>query len=181
MNTYALALRRPAGAVAALAAAAGLILAGCSTASSGSSGSSGPGRARPPAARRPATSSSSGNSGGSTSVVSSNSLPFPIAVGNTWKYTDTDGPTVGTTVDTIAAVTPVADGQQVKMDGTISNPGLTSHSSGYFIFHPDGSITYPFSQFNTSSSTTKVQATVRHHHVSVGVGSSPLGRCRTAR
>ena len=26
----------------------------------------------------------------------------------------------------------------------------------YFIFHPDGSITYPFSQFNTSSSTTKV-------------------------
>ena len=33
---------------------------------------------------------------------------------------------------------------------------MTTHSTGYFVFHPDGSITYPFNQFNSSSSTTKV-------------------------
>jgi hypothetical protein len=44
------------------------------------------------------------------------------------------------------------------MDGTISTGAgsLTTHSTGYFVFHSDGSITYPFNQFNSSSSTTKV-------------------------
>jgi hypothetical protein len=156
MNVHALAPRRPAVAVAAAAAAAGLILAGCSTASSGPPGGSGSTSSKAAAAKSGGTNSGAGNSGGSTSVVSANSVPFPIAVGNTWKYTDTDGTIVGTTVDRIGAVAPVADGQQVKMDGTISNPGLTSHSSAYFVFHSDGSITYPFNQFNTSNSTTKV-------------------------
>jgi hypothetical protein len=156
MTTYAPSLRHPAGAALALAAVGGLILTGCSTGSSGSSGGSGSTSSKAASSSSASAKAGSGSSGGSTSVVSADSLPFPIAVGNTWKYTDTDGATVGTTVDTIAAVTPVADGQQVKMDGTISNPGLTSHSSAYFIFHSDGSITYPFSQFNTSSSTTKV-------------------------
>jgi hypothetical protein len=59
-------------------------------------------------------------------------------------------------VDKIASVTPVSGGQQVLMDSTITIAGVTSHSSGYFIFHPDGSITYPFSQFNSGSSPTKV-------------------------
>ncbi len=155
MTSHASLLRSPGWAALGLAAAAGLILTGCSTASPSSSGGSGS-NASKAASSSAATSSSSSSSGGSTSVVSTNSVPFPIAVGNTWKYTDSDGLTVGTTVNTIAAVTPVADGQQVQMDGTISNPGLTSHSSAYFIFHPDGSITYPFNQFNTGSSTTKV-------------------------
>ncbi len=108
-------------------------------------------------------------------------MPFPIAVGNTWKYTDTDGATVGTTVNTIAAVTPVSGGQQVKMDGTISNLGLTSHSSAYFIFHSDGSITYPFRPVQHEQFNDEGDATVRHHHVSVGRRRWPLGRCRMAR
>ncbi len=156
MNTHASSLRHPAAAAIALAAAAGLTLVGCGTAnsgsgslsSSGSSGSSAP------------TSSKSANtsSGGSTSAVSSNSLPYPIAVGNTWTYKDTNIGSGGTTVDRVAAVTPVSGGQQVTMDGTISTGAgsLTTHSTGYFVFHPDGSITYPFNQFNSNSSTTKV-------------------------
>jgi hypothetical protein len=153
MDIHGLPLRRPAGAVAALAAAAGLILAGCSTASPGSSGTSGSGASKAAGGKSAGTNSGSANSGGSTSVVSTNSVPYPIGVGNTWRYSDSDG---GKTVDRMAAVTAVSGGQQVKMDGTITTFGLTTHSSAYFIFHSDGSITYPFNQFNTSSSTTKL-------------------------
>ena len=156
MNTYALAFRRPATAVAALAAAAGLVLAGCSSGGSGPSGSSG--GAGSSAGSSTSGGTSSGNSGGSTSVVSSASVPFPIAVGNTWKYTDTTSAVLGAkSVDTIAAVKPVSGGQQVTMDSTITTLGTKSHSTGYFIFHSDGSISYPFSQFNTGSSHTTVR------------------------
>jgi len=148
MNLHALPLRHPAGAAVALAAVAGLVLTGCSTGSSGSSGGSGSTASKAASSKSAGTTS---GSGGSTPVVASNSLPFPIAVGNTWKYNDTNG----TTVDRIASVTPVSGGQQVQMDGTITTLGTTSSSTAYFIFHSDGSITYPFNQFNTSSSTTK--------------------------
>jgi hypothetical protein len=149
MTTHASSLRHPAGAALALAAVAGLILTGCSTGSSGSSAGSGTGSSK--AASSSASAKASSNSG-STSVVSANSVPFPIAVGNTWKYDDTNG----TTVNTIAAITPVSGGQQVTMNGAITTLGTTSSSTGYFIFHPDGSITYPFNQFNTSNSSAKV-------------------------
>ena len=153
MNSHALALRRPASAVAALAAAAGLVLAGCSAGGSGSSGSSGSGGA----SGSTSAGTTSGGSGGSASVVSSSSVPFPIAAGNTWKYTDTNNGVSGSkSVDRIAAVRPVAGGQEVTMDSTITTLGTTSHSTAYFIFHSDGSISYPFSQFNTGSSQAKV-------------------------
>jgi len=156
MNTHAYSLRHSAGAAVALSAAAGLVLAGCSSPSSGSGSSNSSGSSGTSSAAASSKSANT-NSGGSTSVVSSNSVPFPIAVGNTWTYKDTNLASGGTTVDKIAAVTPVSGGQQVTMDGTISTGGpLTTHSTGYFIFHSDGSITYPFNQFNTSSSTTKV-------------------------
>jgi hypothetical protein len=155
MNTHALAQRnRPAGAAVALAALAGLVLAGCSTSSPGSTASKPAGSG---SASAKSSSSGAGSSGGSTSVISANSLPFPIAVGNTWTYTDTnEAVTGGMTVDKIVAVAPVSGGQQVTMADAITVAGTTSNSTGYFIFHPDGSITYPFNQFNTNSSTTKV-------------------------
>jgi hypothetical protein len=152
MTTYASSLRHPAGTALALAAVAGLVLTGCSTGSSGSSAGSGSGSSKAASSSSASAKTGSASTAGSTSVVAANSLPFPIAVGNTWKYNDTNG----TTVNTIAAVTPVSGGQQVTMDGTITTLGTTSSSTGYFIFHPDGSITYPFNQFNTSSSSTKV-------------------------
>jgi hypothetical protein len=147
MNTYALTLRRPAGAVAALVVAAGLVLAGCGTGGSGS-----PGTAGSSGSGSQSAGTGSGSSGGSTSVVSSGSVPFPIAVGNTWKYNDTSGKTV----DKIVSVTSVSGGQQVRMVSAITVLGITSHSTGYFIFHPDGSISYPFSQFSSGSTSTRV-------------------------
>lgn len=150
MGLHLSALHHPARAGVGLVALAGLVLTGCSTSNSGSPGGS------TSSSTSSSSTSASTSSSGSTSVVSSNSVPFPIAVGNTWTYKDTTFVTVGTSVDKIASVTPVSGGEQVLMDSTITAAGVTTHSSGYFIFHPDGSITYPFSQFNTSSSQTKV-------------------------
>jgi hypothetical protein len=157
MNTHPLPLRHPAGAALAIAAVAGLVLAGCSTASSGSSGSDST-ASKAAGSSSAGTNSGSGNSGGSTSVVSSASVPFPISVGNTWKYADTQGTiSSGTSVDKIASVTPVSGGQQVTMDSAITTLGITTNSTGYFIFHSDGSISYPFTQFNTGHSATRVR------------------------
>jgi hypothetical protein len=150
MDLHLSAPRHSARAGVGLAALAGLVLTACSTGSPGSSG-------RPSSSSTSSSSASaSTSSSGSTSVASSNSVPFPIAVGNTWTYKDTTSVTVGTSVDKIASVTPVSGGQQVLMDSTITVAGVTTHGSGYFVFHPDGSITYPFSQFNTGSSQAKV-------------------------
>jgi hypothetical protein len=154
MRTQLSALRHPARTGVGLAAVAGLVMTGCSTGNSGSPGGSSSSSGS--AGSSKSAGAGSGNSGGSTSVASSNSVPFPVAVGNTWTYKDTTALTSGTSVDKIAAVTPVSGGQQVKMDSTITIAGRTTTGSAYFIFHPDGSITYPFSQFNTGSSLAKV-------------------------
>jgi hypothetical protein len=152
MSLQLSALRHSARAGVGFAVLGGLVLTGCSTGSSGSAGSS--------TSSNTISSSSSTSAGtssnGSTGVLTTNSVPFPIAVGNTWTYKDTTSVTIGTSVDKIASVTPVSGGHQVLMDSTISVAGVTSHSTGYFIFHPDGSITYPFSQFNSGNSQTKV-------------------------
>jgi hypothetical protein len=134
-----------------LAATAGLVLTGCG--GSGSGGSNPPGAA----ASKPAGTHSS-SSTGSTSAVSSNSVPFPVGVGDTWTYSTSDtAGTTGTAVEKMAAVTPVSGGQQVTMDGTTTILGTTTSTSAYYVFHSDGSITLPFSQFNTGSSTSSVK------------------------
>jgi len=150
MNGNSLALRLSAGAAAAVI---GLVLAGC-----GGSGSSGSGSSTSTQSGNPAAKSTSSSSGGSTSAVSANSVPFPVGVGDTWTYATTDAAgTTGTVVNKMAAVTPVSGGQQVTMNGTSTILGTTTNNSAYYVFHSDGSITLPFSQFNTGSSTSSVK------------------------
>jgi hypothetical protein len=144
-------LRLSAGAVLAVS---GLVLAGCGGSGSGGSGSS----TSTQSSGKPAANSTSSSSGGSTSVASSNSLPFPVGVGDTWVYATSDAAgTTGTVTDKMAAVSPVSGGQQVTMDGTTTILGTTTSNSAYYVFHSDGSITLPFSQFNTGSSTSSVK------------------------
>jgi hypothetical protein len=137
---------RPAGAAAVVVMAAGLVLAGCGGASSSG------GAAGTNASSSPAASHSSG-SGGSTSAVTTASVPFPVGVGDTWKYKTT----YGRTVNKIIAVTPVSGGQQVTMRTSIIGLGATTHNSAYYVVHSDGSISLPFSQFDTSSSSASVK------------------------
>jgi hypothetical protein len=152
MNRHARGLR-PAGAVAAVAIAAGLVLAGCggSSGPSASSGSSGSGSSSAPGTS--SGSSASSGSGGSTSVVSAATVPFPVGVGDTWTYKATDGKTI----NRMTAVTPASGGQKVTMSSAITTLGSTSHTTAYYIVNSDGSISLPFSQFNSNSSGTTVK------------------------
>jgi hypothetical protein len=144
MNRHAPGLR-PAGAVAAVAIAAGLVLAGCG----GSNGSSASGSSGTSSSSAPSTSSSSSGSTGSTSVVSAATVPFPVGVGDTWTYKTT----YGKTINKMTAVTPASGGQQVTMSSAITSLGTTSNDTAYYIINSDGSISLPFSQFDTNSSS----------------------------
>lgn len=149
MNPSAHSAPGRAGVVIACAAAAGLLLGACSTAP-GSSGSGSAGSA-PSSSAKSSTSGSSGSSSssGSTTTVSASSVPFPIAVGNTWIY-DSDAATLsGTVTDKVISVTPVPGGNRVTMSNTDSIGGATSETT--YIFHSDGSITYPFSQLGSEA------------------------------
>jgi len=152
MNRHSHTLR-PAGAAAAVAIAAGLVLAGCGGSggsSSGSTGSTGSGSSSAPAS---SSSSAASGSGGSTSVVSAATVPFPVGVGDTWIYKTT----YGKTINKMTAVTPVSGGQKVTMSSAITSLGSTSHNTAYYVVDSDGSISLPFSQFNTNNSGTSVK------------------------
>jgi hypothetical protein len=128
-------------ATVALATVAGLALAGCGTSaatSGAASSTTAPGQA--------ATSSATTGSGGSGGVVSAASLPFPVAVGNTWVY-DSSVPSTGSTstvTNKILSVVPVTGGSRVTESYADSLSSSTTHST--YIFHSDGTITFPLSQ-----------------------------------
>jgi hypothetical protein len=130
--------------VAALLAASGLALAGCkgSTSASGASGST----TSASASASASTKSSSGGSGGSGTSLAAD---FPIALGNTWVYeSKVSGISHGTVTNKVTRVVPVAGGQRVRMSTITDAAGVASRSSLIYLFHSDGSITIPFSEFS---------------------------------
>jgi hypothetical protein len=145
MSRNAVSPRGLAGAAAVVAITAGLALAGCG-------GSSSSGAAANNAGGSPAASHSPSSSG-STTAATTATVPFPVGVGDVWRYKTTDG----RTVNRITAVTPASGGQQVTMRSAITTMGSTSHTSAYYVVHSDGSISLPFSQFDTNSSGASVQ------------------------
>jgi hypothetical protein len=156
MNLPAYSAPRRAGLLAACVAATGLLLAACSNSPSGGSGNSGNSGNSGSSPSSKSTTSSSGTTGGSTSVVSSASEPFPIAAGNTWVYQSTvplTG-TTGTVTNKVVSVTPVSGGNSVTLSNNDSIiPGKTTDET--YLFHSDGSITYPSSQLGTSATIIK--------------------------
>jgi hypothetical protein len=143
MNRLSIPSAPRAAAVAACLATAALALAACGGSSNSGGSNAGSGTSPSSHASSPSSKSSgSGNSGsGSSTTVSSLAVPFPIAVGDTWTYRQTIGGTEVTT-NKITAVVPTAGGEKVYM-GHI-----------YYVFHSDGSITLPFSQFGQTGSST---------------------------
>jgi hypothetical protein len=139
---------RRTGVAATAIGVAALALAACGGSHSPSAGGSSSQPASPHSSSTP----------GSTTAVSANSVPFPVGVGDTWTFSTTDAAgTTGTVVNKMAAVTPTSGGEQVTMDDTINTDGTTTNNSAYYVFHSDGSITLPFSQFNTGSTTSDVK------------------------
>jgi hypothetical protein len=166
--------KHPAATTAAITAgclfAAVLALAGCASSggSSGSSGSSNPagtGATTAPATTSAAASASATATASASAAVSASSpaaaaggsgasVPFPVAVGDTWKYASTAGGETGTTINKMTAVVPVESGQRVTMTGTSTLLGTTTTHSSTYVFGSDGSITYPLSQFGSTSGVT---------------------------
>jgi hypothetical protein len=143
-------LPTPAAAVAATLAA-GLALAGC-----GSSGSSSPGGSVTHSATAAGTASSAASTSTSAATTggTSTSVPFPVAVGNTWTYNITTDGESGTTINKMTAVTPVADGQQVTMLTTDHVGSVNGSATETYLFHADGSISYPLGSFSPGSGVT---------------------------
>jgi hypothetical protein len=128
-------------------AAAGLVLAGCG--SSGGSAAGSPSSPSTSASKPAATSSPTAASGGSSGASTTSLTGFPIGVGNTWVYQNSMG---GTVTNKMTAVTAVSGGQQVTESNTIDLDGSVTTNHGTYIFHPDGSITYPSDQFGNGVS-----------------------------
>jgi hypothetical protein len=132
-------------------AAAGLILAGCGSSPGSASGS--PGGS---AGSSPSGSASKSAAGSSTAPPAQNAAGttaslanYPIAVGDTWVYRSSLG---GTVTNKMTAVTPVSGGQQVTEVNTIDLTGSPTTTRNTYIFHSDGSITYPSSGFGSDVS-----------------------------
>jgi hypothetical protein len=144
--------RRAAGPALALAAA-GLVLAGCGSSPGSGSGSSGsPGSSQPSGGS--ASKSAAGSGSASTSATGSTGSTtgyanWPIGVGNTWLYQNSLG---GTVTNKMTAVVPVSGGQQVTQSDTIDLAGSPTTTDGTYIFHSDGSITYPADAFGNGVS-----------------------------
>jgi hypothetical protein len=135
---------------AAVLAMAGLALAGCksSASASGSSGSSGSGSSSS-AASSASASASTGTTGGTTTSLGT--AYFPIQQGDTWVYTSSlSGVKNGTVTNKMTSVVPVSGGKRVRMSVTES-ADATAPTSLTYVFHDDGSITVPVTQFGNGT------------------------------
>jgi hypothetical protein len=144
------AAKLPVTAAAAAVLAAGLALAGCGGAASSSPAGSATSSATAAATDGTAASSASAATAAGASV----SVPFPVAVGNTWNYKITTGGESGTTTNKMTAVTPVAAGQQVTMLTTDHVGSVNGSARETYLFRADGSISYPLGSFSPGSGVT---------------------------
>jgi hypothetical protein len=148
MTLHARDSRRTAIAITALTAAGGLILTGCG-ASSGSSAA-----ATQSSGTTSGTSSATSSTGSTSTTVSSASLPFPTTPGDTWIYSNTNGTT---SENKIVSVTQVSSGRQILMDNTFKDNGATTSSRYSYIVEPNGEITLPFNEFDSTQSGVSVK------------------------
>jgi len=137
---------------AVLAGAAVIALAGCgasaSTSDAASGGTSSASTAADGSASATASASASGTpSATSNSFVPAGSIPFPIAVGNTWVYQTISGNRQSVVTNRVVSVAPVPGGHRVTMSETISGtPEKTTQET--YIFYANGQIGYPVNEPN---------------------------------
>ena len=73
------------------------------------------------------------------------SIPFPIAVGNTWVYQTVSSINNehGLVTNKVVSVTPIADGHQATMSSTVVLGHSTTTTRENYIFYSNGKIGYP--------------------------------------
>jgi hypothetical protein len=118
-------------------------------AASGSPGSSSPGASSPGSSAGQSTGSAAGSQpairpgAASKTFAKANSIPFPVAIGNTWVYQTRAGGATGKTTNRIVAAGPGSAGYLVTMSSATSLPGSGSDGTSGYTFYPDGTIGYP--------------------------------------
>ena len=141
---------------AVLAGAAVIALAGCGASASTSGAAAGSTAAGGSASAAAGGSASAAAGGGanpgtssatSNSFVSAESIPFPIAVGNTWVYQMVSNINNAHSLVTnrVLSVASVPGGHQVTMSETISGGATTQQT---YIFYANGKIGYPVHEAN---------------------------------
>jgi uncharacterized protein DUF3108 len=124
-------------------------------ASSASPGSSSPGGS---AAQSPG-SAAGGVPGGvrqgvaSKAFAKANSIPFPVAIGNTWVYQTRVGGAAGRTTNRIVAAGPGSAGYLVSVSSATNVTGASNAGTAGYTFYPDGTIGYPAPVLNGVSVT----------------------------
>ena len=99
--------------------------------------------------RQSATSVSSGRQmATSKSFAKANSLPFPVAVGNTWVYQTTASGSTGQTTNKIVSAVPSPAGYAVTMSSTTDFGGTATAVQSVYVFYPDGTVDYPVPPVN---------------------------------
>ncbi len=145
-----------------LAGAAIVVLAGCTASGGGGTpqistgvGTSGRTSAGAASSASSATQGSATQGNGATSKATSNSfvgagsIPFPVAVGNTWLYQVTAGNGErGIATNKIVSAVPTAGGYRVTMSQTIGIGATTTTTQPVYIFYSNGTIGYPVTQAN---------------------------------
>jgi hypothetical protein len=136
--------------VAAMVAAIGCALAGCGGVPKGSrpdvpgettAGSSSAGAATThgsgtaPLTTRPGTAAKG--------FAQANSIPFPVAVGNTWIYQTSAGGQTGRTTNKIVGAAPGSNGYRVTVSSTTDVGGSAVNVAPVYTFYLDGTIGYP--------------------------------------
>ena len=122
--------------LAAALAVAGLCLVGCGSSTGATASGDLPRPTATPAAR-PAQ---------SAAVPATGPADFPLQVGNTWVFQDSL--LGGTVTQKMTAVTPTAGGTKAVETNTVDIPGSSPSEASYtYVFHSDGSITYPPAEF----------------------------------
>jgi hypothetical protein len=132
---------------AVLAGAAAVALAGCGSATSTSSAASSnspSGAVSSPAGTTSPTATPTVSTG---SVVAPGSIPFPVAVGNTWVYQVVASINNVHGLDTkkVLDVTPVPGGNRVTMSDSIG-PGTPVTTHEHYLFFDNGQLGFPVNQ-----------------------------------
>ncbi len=137
---------------AVLAGVAVIALAGCGASASTSgaaSGSTSSGSAAAGGSVSATASTGATPSATSNSFVSAGSIPFPVAVGNTWVYQTVSSVNNAHSLVTnqVLSVAPVPGGHRVTMSQTVSGR-TTKTTQQTYIFYANGTIGYPVNEAN---------------------------------
>jgi len=141
-------LASPAVIALAVIAPAVIALAGCGSAAGTSSAASShsPAEAASSPAGTTSATAATTPTASSGSFVAAGSIPFPVAVGNTWVYQVVTSINNAHAIDTksVTGVTSVPGGHRVTMSDSLS-PGSATSTLEQYLFYDNGQIGFPVS------------------------------------